>query len=723
VNSLTFQNAGFWPWLLAAGLPLLLHLLTRRARRAVVLPTFVFVQRALAQQTRLFRVRRWLLLALRTLLVLLLAVTFLKPTLTAPLAPGDGKRRVVLVVLDRSLSMDFRRGGVSSLERAKGQALALLEDLHAGDAANVILAASAPKTVLPKPGDDFGALRQAIKDARALPEQGDMAAAVAVAAEQFHMARASEQELLLASDFQRANWADVHLDALPPDVKLVFLNADDGPRANAAVTGLRLRPATPRAGEEAAVITDVWNGSPTPRTLAVTLTIAKGDGEMGRWGNEGSDQPISSFPHLPISASLTLPPYATGTATFPCTFPDSGRYRIMARILPDDLPADDTRYLVADLSHSLTVLLLTDADTRSVGSGAYFLSRALNPTPAVPGGVRVLPKRPADLSETDLNACDAVLMTEVQTLPADRLPLLARYVKEGGALIVFLAGPQAIPQMEALAQLAPSGEGLPFLPTMPIDIRRRGKGYLILTEARYDSPLLKLFKDPEAGDLGKIRFTRFFLTGEPDPRAEILLRFEDGTPAAARRNLGAGSVLLCNFSPAPSDSDLARQEVFPPLLHEFVKGMTARDSVRREFTPGGPASTTIEAAKASGDVRALGPNGESESVTVDRVSGGVIVERVAQPGFHAILANGEEAALLAVNPPADESDLRPLSPQTLQGQRGVHPAYLVNADAGAASVLERLRKGRPLWPYCLLAAFIALLAEQAVAASGRSTGR
>src|SRR5262249_23015440 len=155
--------------------------------------------------------------------------------------------------------------------------------------------------------------------------------------------------------------------------------------------------------------------------------------------------------------------------------------------------------------------------------------------------------------ETDLKTCDAVLMTEVQTLPADRLPLLARYVQEGGALIVFLSGTQVVPQMEALARQATNGEGLPFLPHTPIDIRRPGKGYVTPTEARYDSPLLKLFKDPEAGDLGKIRFTRFFLTSEPDLRAEVLLRFEDGTPAAARRNLGTGSILLCNFSPASDD--------------------------------------------------------------------------------------------------------------------------------------------------------------------------
>ena len=128
-----------------------------------------------------------------------------------------------------------------------------------------------------------------------------------------------------------------------------------------------------------------------------------------------------------------------------------------------------------------------------------------------------------------------------------------------------------------------------------LDVSQRGKGYLTLTEARYDSPLLKLFKSPDAADLGKIHFTRLYLTTEPDKRAEVLLKFEDGTPAAARRNFGAGSILVCNFSTSPADSDLPRQEFFPPLLHEFLKGLTDKGGDRREFYPGGSASTTLDA--------------------------------------------------------------------------------------------------------------------------------
>ena len=390
----------------------------------------------------------------------------------------------------------------------------------------------------------------------------------------------------------------------------------------------------------------------------------------------------------------------------------------MARVPPDALPADDARYLVADLRHGLNVLLLTDASLRDSHTAAYFLAHALNPTPDVPGGLRVLPKRATDLSETNVKTSDIVLLDEVNTLPADRLPMLRRHVAEGGALIVFLTGPRVVAQMQAFARLNQNGEGLPFLPQLAVDVRRQGKGYVTLTEARYDSPLLALFKDPGAADLGKIHFTRFFLTGEPDPHAEVLLKFEDSTPAAARRNLGAGSVLLCNFSPAPADSDLARQEVFPPLLHEFIKGMTAKEGDRRDVHARrlGVGGAGCGAGERDGHGGRAG--GEAERVTVDRTGGGVILERVETPGFHTVLADGQAAAVLAVNPHPDESDLRALDPRELESRRSARSSYLIHAGSEGSAALEGLRRGQALWPYCLLAALAALLLEQTVATFG-----
>lgn len=702
MNGFSLLNAALWPWLLALSVPILIHLLTRRTHRTVTLPTFRFLQRSLAQQSQVFKLRRLLLLLLRMALLLFLVLTFLKPTRTAPLA-SKGGRRAIVVVLDRSLSMGYTQGGVEALARVRSEVTTLLDDLRPGDVADVILAGAAPQPALPRLSGDFGTLRQAVKSVQANSERGDMPGAVAQAAELLTKSDAPDRTLVLASDFQRTNWAEVNFDSLPADVKLVTVSSDNGERENAAVTGLKLRPAVPVAGEEAQVVAEVWNGSPRFRSLPVTLTTTMEE----------------AAPLPPQTTALSLPPYTSGTVTFPVSFPEARRYRFVVRVPSDALPADDARYLTADLHHSQTVVLLTDEALNGSPTGAYFLSRALNPVPDQPGGIRVLARHATELTEADLKTCDAVLLEAVTTMPADRLPMLAKYVASGGTLLIFAGGPNFLGQMQALAHLGKNGDGLPFVPQSALDVSRRGKGYLTLTEARYDSPLLKLFKSAEAADLGKIHFTRLCLTTEPDKRAEVLLKFEDGTPAAARRNFGAGSILLCNFSTSPADSDLPRQEFFPPLLHEFLKGLTDKGGDRREFFPGGSASTTLDAQQVRGSITCRDPNSEPERVVVDKPSGGVIVERVDRLGFHVVLADGQPVATLAVNPHPDESDLRAIDPRELQSKRAKHAAYAVHAGAvGASSELDSLRHDRPLWPWCLLAVLVFLLLEHTVAAFG-----
>jgi hypothetical protein len=686
----SFLNGSLAPWLLAISIPIVIHLLTRQAARTYVLPTFRFLARSVARQSNIFRIRHLLLLVLRALLVALLVLVFLKPRLLAPLGPPPASGRRVVLVVDVSLSMGYRRGGVTSLKEAQAQAERILEGLSGGDRASLIVAGAAPTVGSVAFAEGVAAVRQRIRELRPTQETCDVSGAVALAAEQIRKA-GGRSELYLISDFQRANWADVKLDDVPRDTQVVFVGTDDDARDNVAVTGIRLRPPSARAGEPVTALVEIWNGSAAPRTMPVTF-------------RQASDAPRTT--------SVTVPPYSSGTALFPLSFPAPGRYVCTATLGGDALEADNTRWYVADLQHSLTVCVLTDENAAASPNGSYFVSRALNPTPDQPGGIRVLPRRGAELTDADLRVADSVVLCNVSMMPADRMPALLKYVQGGGSLVVFLCGDHVQAQMEALNRLAGASEGLPFVPTQPMDVRGRGKGYVTLAEARYESRLLRVFKDPSAADLGKIQFSRFFLTTEVDGRAETLLKFEDGTPAAARRGIGTGSVLLLNFSPSPRDSDLAKQEVFPPLLHEMLKGLTTPEGDRRDFTPGGSASATITPTRER--VVVTGPAGVEPGVTLDRAGGAVVLDRARQAGVYVIESGGRESGMFAVNVSPDESDLRSIDPRELQSRQNRSPTYLVGSGRGPEDASE-LTRSRPLWPYLVIALFALLILEQLLA--------
>jgi hypothetical protein len=687
----TLLNPGLLPWLFAVGVPLAIHLLTRRTRKRAPLPTVRFLQRAIAQQSRLFRLRHLVLLVLRTLAVAALALAFVKPTINSRLGTPGTERTAAILVLDSSASMAYSTAGISAFSSARNEALKVLAGLKPGDEANIIFCDSQPKTLLSDPADDFGALERGLRSAQPTEERAEPVAAINLAVEQLAKTKSKTKRLYLFSDFQRTNWANVKFEAVPNATQILFVAANSGRAQNVGITALHLFPTTPHVGEPISVECDLFNSSDGVRHTPVTLTLSNGG-------------------HA--TQNLDIAPYSTATATFSFQFDTAEEVECTASIPTDNLPIDDSRRIVIDLRRMATVVLITDEDTNRSPGGAFFVARALRPDPNGQAGFRVIPVKPTELNNPLLHAADAVIVCNAPQMPDVQYQALSRYVTGGGSLIWFLYGNGIGAQINALGRQLPTAEPLPLQVDHVVNLNGNGKGYVTLTEARYESQLLKAFKDPAAADLSHIHFTRICTTSEVDPRAETLLKYDDGTAAAVRTGEGSGNLLLVNMSPDPAWSDLARQQAFLPLLHEFLKGLLTRELGVHDFLAGGAASTTIptDAGHPVTHVVCTGPEGDV-SVTADPVTGSVILDHTKRCGFYHIAAGGKPAGDIAVNVSQDETDLRAIDPRELESDRRRQNSYLAGTGAADADVGD-LGKGHPLWHYLLLAALLCLFAEQ-----------
>src|SRR5436309_6271167 len=174
------------PWMLAGlaaiGLPILIHFLTRARPRRIAFPPYKFLVEACAGQQAVHRLRTIILLTVRTLAVLMLVLLFARPFLkpTGVTASADAAKRVVLVV-DASLSMRAVQRGVPLFSRAQAEAADVLRALEAGSEAGIILAGVAPRPLLPALSRNIPALHDELVKARATFEEGDPAAALALA--------------------------------------------------------------------------------------------------------------------------------------------------------------------------------------------------------------------------------------------------------------------------------------------------------------------------------------------------------------------------------------------------------------------------------------------------------------------------------------------------------------------------------------------------------------
>src|ERR1700745_780430 len=133
-----FLNPLYLSGLAAASLPILIHLLNRRRLKRIRFPAVRFVLLSQKRISRSYRLRHWLLLALRTLAVILLAFLLANPIFQtgAGLFAGSGPVSLV-ILLDNSLSMTWSGDG-DGFKRAKEAAGLLISALNDGDRAALI---------------------------------------------------------------------------------------------------------------------------------------------------------------------------------------------------------------------------------------------------------------------------------------------------------------------------------------------------------------------------------------------------------------------------------------------------------------------------------------------------------------------------------------------------------------------------------------------------------
>ena len=118
--------AGLWA-LPLAGLPVLLHLLFRHKSPIIPFSTLRFVKMSVQQTAARRRIRKWLLLTCRALLIALLIWAIAQPAkrLAGSLI-GNGRSVAAAIVIDTSYSMLLQDPQVTLLSRADADVQDLL---------------------------------------------------------------------------------------------------------------------------------------------------------------------------------------------------------------------------------------------------------------------------------------------------------------------------------------------------------------------------------------------------------------------------------------------------------------------------------------------------------------------------------------------------------------------------------------------------------------------
>lgn len=653
------------PWMLwgtaLAALPLLVHLFNRKRARPHPFAAIDFVLRSRRRTARRLRLKRILLFAIRTGLLVALPFALARPQPRREVAAAKPQGpAATAIVLDTSLSMSYRLQGRTLLDRAKAMARDALDALPPEDPATLVLCepSSPPPAAV---SFERAKVRDGIDPAAQTFAPQDMTACVGRAARALAESTLPAKRIVLATDLTAASF---RLDVPAPTIatsegevrpEVVLLDAAGGAAElpNAAVTQLRVD-AAPAVGHRAFQFTlTVSNASRTPlKDATISLRV-------------GKDVVAKGF--------VDVPARGTAVKTLTYRFPAGGVYTGAAELAHDALEVDDVRHFAVRVPRDVKALIV-DGEPNPVRflDEAFFVETALSS----PGSPVHPTLRDAETAVQErLAEYDVVLLLNVRGLPPAKVQELEERVAQGAGLFISL-GDQVDPDTynEIFGELLPRKLHLLKTAADRLD-ENADRRAAHLAQVLFEHPALSVFTGEAREGMLSAKTFRYFLLA-PGDASQItpLAIYDDGAPALLEARRGKGRVILYTSSVDRAWTDWPIRTSFLPAMQRFtgyLAGVLDEKGLEQVLVG---QTKGVDPPRGASGLAVVGPSQRPIPLSTSP-EGKLVATGLALPGVYSIVAEGNVSGDLsdltfAVNVDPRESDLTRLDERELKAYFG-----------------------------------------------------
>ncbi|MCE5272305.1 BatA domain-containing protein [bacterium] len=699
MDVLQFLNPLVLIGLAAGAIPFIIHFFSRFRAERREFSSLLLLSEVAQRNVRRLRMRRWLLLALRTLAVVLLVLVPARPMLRGffQAGPEEHLPAAVAFVFDNSASMGYvdEHGAVNDrlaarLERVcswlggrdRWRLVTAPDGLEASQNAQWLVSGGpGPSGALLAPGYGTARLGEAVR-----------AAEHALAAERGTVTR----EGFIFSDCQRGFLGP---DSLGPDItgaitRWYVIEGHSRAPENLALTGLSLPGEIVRPG--------------APLKVRV---------EVARYGGAGTAKAMPRLyldGHLVGQGELSLEPDAASAATVELPPQEAGSYELSARLDADNLEVDNSRSILLTVPPRLRVTLVEG------GASGPWLRAALEVLDGAGaislGGAAGLP-----LPQTAFTGSDVIVLHGVNYPEAALGACLDRALSAGLGVLVLPSGQdqaadgaaQGFSQAAArlglpvsLGALERLGGGSFDTPARPGPGQESGAVFGALFESlpalvRIKLTALRNLSQPEAVGDGGQAWDLASAGGKP-----VLRLVRQGGFALALAGLDLAD---------PAQTELPETPLFVPLVHSLLTLCASRGPVvQPEVRVGESVSLFFGAPSGTGGLEIHGP-AESRFMLPPGERSRVDFDGARQPGLYRIYDNGRPAGAFAAGIDPAESDVRPESREEIRRYFAGREVRFVGPDDNLAEMVFPDRGGVELWPWLLGLFLLVLAAEQLLA--------
>jgi uncharacterized membrane protein YobD (UPF0266 family) len=662
--SVFFLYPAFLLGLLAASLPILIHLLNRRRLKRVQFPAVRFILLSQKRISRSYRLRHWLLLALRTLAVVFLALLLANPIFQsgAGLFAGSGPVSLV-VLLDNSLSMTWSGDG-NGFKQAKEAARLLISGLHQSDRAALVPTNISGKEAF-RLKDQKEILLKELESIEIADGTANLTAALGKAYELLNLP-AGQKEIRFITDMGLTGWDQFSLAGLKqmdPSIPLKLIHVGRKQQAlNASIKEIRLGGHGVGVNLPIHIEATVANfGDSEIKDMLVQLSI---DGE-------NKEQKLAA-----------VPPKGATSVNFRTTIARPGAHLGRVTLKKEGLAGNAVANFTLEAQDKLKVLVVDgDPQTSLVQSDTFFLVRALNPAGERDSSLFLPTAIVTDgLHSANLDSYQVIILCNVATLPDGFVAKLQPYLRQGGGLLIFAGDKLQLDHYnQKLAQILPA----------PLRDKKSGPEATGEKIDKFDlaHPALQSLVDPILQESLKSARVWSYARGG----GKTLISLANGDPLLLEQKIGAGKVMLMTTSADRDWNDLPVKTVYLPLMQSLAQYLAGGKlgSLDPGIAVGAARELSLPPSFVGKNLRVTKPDKTILEVPIagEKQRATATIEDHDRAGIYRLTLpvgvdkDGGAPELYAVNSPFLESRLDEISARELQAKLNPVRVEVIALDA------------------------------------------
>jgi hypothetical protein len=691
---MTFLNPAILFGLLAASIPILIHLLNLRKLKKIDFSTLQFLKELQKNKIRKIKLKQWLLLALRVLIILCIVTVFARPTLVGVSIGGttSAAKTTAVFILDDTFSMSVIDQNGSYFNQAKEAIKELLNQFEEGDEVGLILVSHQPDEI--EMTSNLGKFKEDVDAVNISFESNKLNNAIIKAADVIGKAKNFNKEIYLFSDFQKGRLAS--------DDEITDLKEQLGEQVRLYSFDYSGKEVTNFGIDELKINTQIFEKDKPVKFDAIVKNYSN---------HLKENLVVSLFINGERSAqqSVNLNSGESKTVNLEAPAKTYGNSEAETEIEEDDILQDNQRFTSFSIPEKIPVLILVDdlEDSKLLEIALKSVSEQ--------GYFNVTLRKIEQISGTQLNDFQVVVMISSNFNNAKEK--ITRFLNSGKGMIIFPSS--GLNATNFISSLNSVGVGITggFVKT------EEGQS-VHFNEVDFNHPLFEnIFVDEKKKQVESPDFYSYYKIN-PAGRGKTIISLEDESSFLSEYSVDGGRILLFSSAPVFSWSDFPVKSIFAPLVTKSVMYLSTKNVGAKSYYAGESININVS-ERTLPQIKVKRPENTEEIVNLDPNFNSDLFSysNTFITGNYKFFSGDKLLSEVSVNADPAESVTEHITEAEFDNYlekidfKGRY--FRINKDENPEQMIIQARFGSELWRYFLLAAILLALIEMTIARNAK----